>query len=107
MKKMLCILTIFLCAAAAFGQNKSEKSPQFGGAKPRIEMPKAIKIAGKFIKKQKINTANYYLTRVHLISYGEKENRQLIWFLRWVNIDGTFGDYIEIGVFMDGSVKRL
>lgn len=112
MKNLLCVLAILLCAAAAFGQNKTAekqalKFPQFNGAKPRIEMPKALKLAGKFIKKEKINVSNYYLTRVHLISYDAAADRQLVWFFRWVNVDGTFGDYIELAVFMDGSVKRL
>jgi hypothetical protein len=112
MRNLFCILTIVLCAAAAFGQNQTAdkqalKFPQFNGAKPRIELPKALKTAEKFIKKQKIDVSNYYLARVHLISYGEKENRRLIWFFRWVNVDGTVGDYIEVGVFMDGTVKRI
>jgi hypothetical protein len=119
MKSLFCILLIFLCSTAAFGQNKPEKSPdktaaqqtlkfpQFKGSKPRIEMPKALKIMKKFVKKEKINTSNYYLSRVNIIQYTAENNKQLVWYFRWVNVDGGVGDYIEIAVFMDGSVRRL
>ena len=115
MKILFCIAVIFLCSSAAFGQNKTDKSPdkqtlkfpQFKGSKPRIEMPKALKIMGKFIKKEKIDTTNYYLSRANLIQYGAKNDKKLVWYFRWVNVDGTVGDYIEIAVFMDESVRRL
>jgi len=115
MKYLLCILAIFLCSAAAFSQNKTDKPtdkqtlkfPQFNGSKPRIEMQKALKIMEKFIKKEKIKTSNYYLSRVNLIQYGAANNKQIVWYFRWINIDGAVGDYIEIAVFMDGSVRRL
>ena len=115
MKYLLCILAIFLCSAAAFSQNKPDKPtdkqtlkfPQFKGSKPRIELQKALKIMEKFIKKAKIDTSNYYLSKVNLIPYGEAKNEQIVWYFRWVKTDGTVGDYIEIAVFMDGSVRRL
>ena len=115
MESLFCILAIFLCAPIAFGQNKTNKTtgkqilkfPQFNGSKPRIEMPKALKLTEKFIKKEKIDTSNYYLSRVNLIQYGAKDDKQIVWYFRWVKTDGTVGDYIEIAVFMDGSVRRL
>jgi anaerobic ribonucleoside-triphosphate reductase len=115
MKSLFCLLVFFLCSATAFGQNNSGKSadnqqlkfPQFNGLKPRIEIPKALKIMKKFIKKTKIDTSNYYLSRVNLIQYSAKDGRQIVWYFRWVKTDGAVGDYIEITVFMDGSVRRL
>lgn len=119
MKVFLCVLAIFLYSFAAFGQNKTEKSadkstdkqtlelPKIKREKPQIEMQKAFKIMKKFVKKQKIDTSNYYLSRVNMIQYGAKDNRKPAWYFRWVNVSESLGDYIEIAVFMDGSVARL
>jgi hypothetical protein len=119
MKSMFCLLAVFLFSSLGYSQNKTDvppgrtaapqttKFPQFQGSKPRVEMPKALKLAQKFIKKQKINTANYYLSRVNLIAFGAAGERQIVWYFRWVGVDGTIGDYIEIAVFMDKSVRRL
>ncbi len=119
MKSLFCVLAIVLCSSVVFGQNKPDKSPdkitnkqtsklsQIKGSKPQIEMQKALKIMEKFIKKQKIDTSNYYLSRVNMIQYGVKNDKKTVWYFRWVNVDGSLGDYIEIAVFMDGSVERM
>jgi hypothetical protein len=115
MKSLFCVLAIFLSAATAFGQNKPDKTtdqqplkfPQFNGSKPRIEMPKALKIAAKFIKKEKIDTTNYYLSRVNLIQSGAKDDKQLVWYLRWVKTDGTVGDYTEIAGFYERQRQAI
>jgi hypothetical protein len=119
MRSLACILTILFCASFAFGQNKPDKSPdkttnkqaskfpQFDGLKPRVEMQQALKKAEKFIKKEKINTKDYYLAKANLIQYGAVKDKAIVWYFRWVNADGTVGDYIEIAVFMDGSVKHI
>ena len=113
MKSWFCIAVILIGSFAAFGQSNPDKSPdkqkfpQFKGLKPRIELPKALRIMEKFVKKEKINISNYYLSRVNIIQYGAKNDKQPLWYFRWVNVDGSVGDYIEIAVFMDGSVRRL
>ncbi|HVE55411.1 MAG TPA: hypothetical protein VNB22_01185 [Pyrinomonadaceae bacterium] len=119
MKGWFCILAIILCSSAAFGQKESDKKtdkitnqqisklPQVKGSKPPIEMPKALKIMEKFIKKQKIDTSNYYLARVNMIQYGAKNASKPVWYFRWVNVDGSLGNYIEIAVFMDGRAERM
>jgi len=116
MKGLFCVTAIFLCSFAVFGQNKTtDKSknetllelPKIKREKPKIEMQKALRIMEKFIKKQKIDTSNYYLSRVNMIQYGDKNDRKPAWFFRWVNVSEALGDYIEIAVFMDGNVARL
>ncbi len=42
-----------------------------------------------------------------MIQYGTKNDEKPVWYFRWINVDGRLGDYIEIAVFMDGSVKRM
>ena len=119
MKGLFCVLAIILCSLAVFGQKETDKNsgkitnqqtlklPQSKDSKPPVEMQKALKIMEKFIKKQKIDTSNYYLARVNMIQYGAKDERKPAWYFRWVKIDESFGNYIEIAVFMDGSVQRM
>ena len=118
MRSLFCIFAVFLGVSFAFGQNKPDKPsnkpnkqvskfPQFDGLKPRVEMQQALKKAEKFIKKEEINTKNYYLAKANLIQYGVVKDKSIVWYFRWVNVDGTVGDYIEIAVFMDGIVKRV
>lgn len=115
MKGLFCVLAIVLCSAVVFGQKENDKKTnqtanqqtQIKGSKPPIELKKALKIMEKFIKKQKINTSNYYLARVNMIQYGAKKDKKPVWYFRWVKTDESPGDYIEIAVFMDGSVERM
>jgi hypothetical protein len=119
MKSLFCILAIILCSSVVFGQKESDKKtdkitnkqisklPQVKNSKPPIELQKALKIMEKFIKKQKIDTSNYYLARVNMIQYGAKNDRKPAWYFRWVKIDESIGDYIEIAVFMDGRAERM
>jgi len=119
MKSLFCILAIVLCSSVVFGQKETDKNtdkitdkqisklPQVKSSKPPIEMQKALKIMEKFIKKQKINTSNYYLARVNMIQYGAKNDQKPAWYFRWVNVDGSLGNYIEIAVFMDGRAERM
>ena len=119
MKSLFCILAIVLCSSVIFGQKESDKKPdktanqqtskpsQIKDSKPPIELKKALKIMEKFVKKQKIDTSNYYLARVTMIQYGAKNDRKPVWYFRWVKTDDSPGDYIEIAVFMDGSAERM
>ena len=119
MKSLFCVLAIVLCSSVVFGQKESDqktdkitdkqisKLPQSKGSKPPIELKKALKIMEKFIKKQKIDTSNYYLARINMIQYGAKDDRKPAWYFRWVKTDESIGDYIEIAVFMDESVRRM
>ena len=119
MKSLFCVLAIILCASVVSGQKEPDKNtekitnkqitklPQAKGSKPPLELKKALKLMEKFIKKQKIDTSNYYLARVNMIQYGAKDDRKPAWYFRWVKTDESIGDYIEIAVFMDGSVRRM
>jgi hypothetical protein len=119
MKGWICIFAIILCSSVVFGQKETDrkadktanqqtsKAAQIKSSKPPIELKKALKIMEKFVKKQKIDTSNYYLARVNMIPYGAKNDQKTAWYFRWVKIDGGFGDYIEIAVFMDGKAERM
>ena len=119
MKSFLCILALLLCSSVVFGQNEPNKKadkitdkqiaelPKFKGSKPKLEMQAAMKLMEEYIQKQKINTANYYLTSARMIAYGADGKKQPAWHFSWTNINFALGDYIEIIVFMDRGVLQI
>ena len=76
--------------------------------KPAITLQEALVLADKYIQNSKIEIKHYYLSQVRMILYGSpggpKEER---WYFWWVNENMADGDYVEITVSMDGTVKRL
>ncbi|MEP6903789.1 MAG: hypothetical protein ABJA66_18845 [Actinomycetota bacterium] len=70
-------------------------------------MQEALKIMEKYLKKEKIDTSDFYISQVKMIQYGSENSKNPAWYFGWVNVDGSLGNYIEIAVFMDGSIAHL
>lgn len=119
MKKIFFIFIVLFCSAFVLAQSKPlEKSSEIKNGqilelsktvrvKPRLEMQKAMKLMETFIKKQKIDTSNYYLSQAKLIQYGAENDKKAAWHFWWINVSGSLGDYIEILVFMDGTAGQI
>lgn len=119
MKQTFCLSVILFCSSFALAQNKPiEKKaeikdhqilelPKPVRSKPRLQMQKAMKLMEDFIEKQKIDTSDYYLWQVKLIQYGAENDKKPAWHFWWLNVNGSLGDYIEILVFMDGTVGQI
>ena len=118
MRTFFCFLIILLCSSFALGQDKTaEKTdkitdkqivelPKRTSSKPKLSMQRAMKLMESYIEKEKIDTSDYYLWSVGLIQYGSENNKKPAWHFWWLNEKLSVGDYIEILVFMDGSVRR-
>jgi hypothetical protein len=76
--------------------------------KPRITLQRALKIAGNYAKKEKINLSSYFLLEARMIRYGGPNNvKEVRWVFRWANENSSTGDNLEITVSMDGKPTRL
>ena len=76
--------------------------------RPKITLQEALKLAEDYIKSEKINISPYHIDQVQLIRPNLEQGvtEQYWWFL-WVKEGGAFGDYVEIGVRMDGTTWRM
>jgi hypothetical protein len=120
------MLVIVLLDSAASGQG-SQRSKSVEGARqpavteqsitelhptrsnprrPEVTLPRALKIAEEYVKKQRINTSSYFLAEVKLIPAGRGVGEPY-WWLMWVGISKPLGDYIEISVSMRGKAYRV
>ncbi len=71
-------------------------------------MQRALKLAEKYIEKEKIDISSFYLYQAKFITYGNAENKKPAWHFWWVNENGALGNYVEILVMIDTrSVGRL
>ena len=68
---------------------------------PKLTLQQALKIAERFIAKEKIDISSYYLFEAKWVLYGTdaKEPR---WYFWWVNVDDALGHYVETTVSMEG-----
>ena len=81
---------------------------RFRAKSPAITLKRALRLAEEYIKRQKINITPYYLREAKLVSEGvENGNKESSWWFRWVRPNGALGDYVEIGVSMEGKVWRM
>src|SRR5256885_13218469 len=73
-------------------------------SKPRITLQRALKIAESYVKHEKLNLSSYFLLEARMIEYGDKNNaKEVRWFFRWANENGSAGNDLEITVSMDGK----
>lgn len=76
--------------------------------RPKITMQDALKVAEDYINEKQIAIEPYYLYRVNLIHANAQEGvSEPYWWFWWIKEDGAFGDYVELGVYMDGRVRRI
>lgn len=76
--------------------------------KPHLTLQDALKIAGRYIVKERIDISKYYLLEAKYILYGTKDNQDPSWYFWWVNEDGASGHYVELVVSIKSrSVRRL
>jgi hypothetical protein len=74
--------------------------------RPEITLPRALKIAEEYMKKQKIDTSSYYLAEAKLI-HATNDSEEPYWWFMWVEMRRPVGDYIDITVSMKGKTYRL
>ena len=74
---------------------------------PKQSLQNALKIAEAYIEKNKIDISPYYLTQAKLIYADGKKIKETYWWFWWVKPMGALGDYVEIGVSMDGKAWRI
>lgn len=78
------------------------------GFRPKITLQRALKMAERYLAKEKIDLSPYYLYQAKYTLYGSKENQEPCWFFWWMNESGAAGDYVEIIVSIEtGKVTRL
>jgi hypothetical protein len=76
--------------------------------RPALTLQQALRLAERYIEKEKIKISPYYLSEARMIQYGgDKDVKEPRWYFWWVNENGAMGNYVEITVSMDGKVMRL
>jgi hypothetical protein len=86
----------------------SVELPKGGSYRPRLTLQDALKIAERYIVKEKINISHYYLFEAKYILYGDKDNKDPSWYFWWTNEDGALGNYVQLVVSIKtGSVQWL
>ena len=82
--------------------------PKRAPYKPGLTLQDALKIADRYVAKEKIDISKYYLLEAKYILYGTKDNQDPSWYFWWVNEDGASGHYVELVVSIKSrSVRRL
>lgn len=75
---------------------------------PAITLQKALKISESYIEENSIDISPYYLREIRLISADpDKGVKESYWWFWWVKPNGAAGDYFELGISMDGKVRRI
>ena len=76
--------------------------------RPKISMQRALEMAEDYIRKENIDIAPYYLREAKLV-YPDPQRapQEKYWWFWWMNETGVFGDYVEVGVAMDGRIWRI
>ena len=74
--------------------------------KPPLTLQRALKIAERYTRQQRIDLSPYYLLEARLIQYGAGETKKPRWLFRWVTVRPSTGG-VEIAVSMKGRATRL
>lgn len=125
MRSILTALILVSLAPLTIGQTKPTPAParnaQEGSSAPRqitdLPLPKrsfrpkmslqsALKLAEKYIDKNKINISLYYLYQAKYVMYGGEGNNEPAWSFWWVNENGSMGDYVLILVLINSGEIR-
>lgn len=109
--RMIGFFGLFAAAGMSVPQDMSSRSQQIVNLplpereqfKPKILLPDALKLADRFIKKNKIDLSSHYLSEARLIWNGSHP----YWFLCWIYQNRNRIYDVEISVLMDGSVRRM
>ena len=124
MRMVFATLMTLMLSSLAIGQEQTNKStqtvasptiterqvrelPQNQHKPPKLTLQQALKIAERFIAKEKIDASSYYLFEAKWVLYGGEAKGEPRWYFWWVNINGSLGDYHQITVSMEGKVQRL
>ena len=126
MRTAWLLLMVALLHSTAFGQDAERRKPiedvqrpavteqritelhitRSNPKRPEITLPRALKIAEEYVKKQKIDTSSYYLAEAKLI-HATRDSEEPYWWFMWVGVRRPAGDYIDITVSMKGKAYRL
>ncbi len=125
MRIMTMLILLVALSSIVFGQNpqqsQTDSAKQIANQKieslpfnrgqakpPALTLQKALKMAEGYIEENKIDLSPYYLTQIKLISADPATGvKEPYWWFWWVKPNGAAGDYFELGVSMEGKVRRL
>lgn len=104
------ILVTLTFSASVLAQDKTSENKTVDVSsrkqKPKLTLQEALKIAEKYIKKEKIDVSKYFLFQVQKIQYGGKDEPKVpCWHFWWLHEEGAVGNYIQILVFMDTETR--
>ena len=86
-------------------QEQVVKTPMVKPQLPTISLQKALKLAEKYIRKQRIDISPYYLIEAEFIIHGEMKGKQF-WHFHYASKIGEYGSFVDIYVSMDGKASR-
>src|SRR5688500_16670357 len=99
MKLLLAFLLAVVVPAASFAEGADDFSPA-------VSLDDALDLARRYVREQKIETSDYYLTSVALKSTDGGKSRH--WDAQWMTRSGAAkGDWFIIRVGMDRSCSRI
>ena len=79
--------------------------------KPKLTLQEALKIAERYIDKERIEISSYWLYQAKFSLYGDQKvpdkDKIPCWRFWWAKNNGAMGDFVDIVVFMDGKAVRL
>ena len=83
-----------------------EALPSQPQAVPDISLPRALKFAEKYLKKERATGSQLHLIRAEFVFVGDKKNPAPSWHLRWRRKGSTSlrGYDAELYVFMNGRI---
>jgi hypothetical protein len=74
--------------------------------KPRVTLQRALKIAERYTRQQRIDLSPYFLLEARMIQYGDGQTKEPRWLFHWVTARRSTGG-VEITVSMNGRATRL
>ncbi len=76
--------------------------------RPRLTLQRALRVAERYIERERIDISPYYLYEAKYVLYGSAGNQEPAWFFWWVNENGSLGNYVQIVVSINtGEIRRL
>jgi len=111
----ITVIVLILSNIALAQESKTESdSLQYGkpipvpeviAYRPEITIQRALSLTEKYIYKENIDIAHYFLFQVIDTLFGSQEENR--WYFWWVHENGVDGGSIRFTVSMNGNVNRL
>lgn len=72
-------------------------------SRPKITLQRALKLAEKYLEKEKIDVSSFYLYQAKFIIYRDSGQKQPAWHFWWLNETGGVGNYVQIVVLINSE----